>query len=99
MITADISINNHAHFVSLHVSVGPMSILYMRQGVQLLYQLFLLVSRVAARIPDANLRFAMLKNIAECDRLQKDLEHLIRNGKGDTKEVYGILLGSDLSMR
>lgn len=43
--------------------------------------------RVAARIPDANLRFAMQKNIAECDRLQKELDHLIRNGKGDTKEV------------
>lgn len=43
--------------------------------------------QVAARIPDANLRFAMQKNIAECDRLQKELEHMIKNGKGDTKEA------------
>lgn len=43
--------------------------------------------KIAARIDDPNARFALLKNVAECERLQKDLERLIREGKGDSEEA------------
>lgn len=46
--------------------------------------------QVAARITDPNARFALLKNVAECDRLLKDLEHLVQTGRGDSKEAKEI---------
>ncbi|XP_039272784.2 vinculin-like [Styela clava] len=46
--------------------------------------------QIAARISDPNARFALLKNVAECDRLLKDLEHLIQTGRGDSKEAKEI---------